>query len=169
MKKTLSIAIYSLLLTGIAITLSCGMPYTHSTTQEEIENAAKNFSYIVDGCLEGSASIAKEETKLCDCPEGGRIDENSETGTLTVSSCVSEDNLTFNGTFTRNEDNTIDMDMSEFGNCVDVSGTDVGIDPDTGCSGEFTMTCIEIGQTCVYSDPAEGADRCDVTCTPHTT
>lgn len=148
---------------------TCGSPYSHTTTKEEIEEAARDFGSIIDGCTASSSVSAKETTKLCDCPNGGYIDTDSETNTMTVIDCKSDDNKSFNGTFTRNDDGTIDASMSEFGDCANLSGTGVGIDPDTGCHGDVTMTCSDVGQTCTYADPAAGTTRCNVTCTPHTT
>lgn len=158
-----------LILPGVSFLLACGSPYTHTTTQAEIEAAASDFGAIVDDCMEIFDEMPAAETKSCNCPINGSVTLNTETREMTVSNCMSATNKVFNGTMTRHDDNSIDVNMSEFGNCNNVTGSDVGIDPDTRCGGEVTMTCVELGQTCTYSDPSAGSDRCSVACAAHRT
>jgi len=142
---------------------ACGSPYTHTTTQQEIQASASEFSAILDYCL-GHFDIIDEDTEHCSCPRGGDIVLDTGTGSMTVNNCTSVNNDIFDGSLVRNSDNSLNIHMDTFGRCYNVTGSGVGIDPDTSCGGALRMICANLGQTCTYSDAAAGSDRCTVTC-----
>lgn len=130
------------------------------TPAQEARLAGTAITEIVAAC---TASF--NEGQECDCPGGGTATLNQETSTVTMNACSTSGGTTFAGTAGYNDDNTMDLDFTQFGSCTSATGDSVRTDPLESCAGQMTAICSGTEVTCSFSPPtAESATICAITC-----
>lgn len=146
---------------GMFALAACGGSSSDGTAQDAINNSANGFGNIIDTILDNPGSCTAKTLLECPCPTSGTVDVDDATYDMTFNNCVS-DGLTYSGTVqTDATGSSVTVNMSQFGECTNVTGTITGADVDN-CSGTLTGTCAGETVTCTMDSTCE-------TCTINTT
>jgi len=127
-----------------------------STTQQMINNSVAAFNDLVnatDALLDGGQCPAKA---TWDCSAvcsnaGGTLDVDDVTQIATIANCQ-QDGMTFSGTVTALNEDDVDVDLTQAGECTTFDGTltDTGFDT-PNCSGIMNFKCNGATGTCNMS------------------
>ena len=144
---------------GVLVLAACGgSSDSGSTAQQAINNSAAAFGNIVDSIFDNPDACTVKAMLECPCPSSGTVDVNTDTDLLTFNSCVSN-GLNYSGTIqTDDTGSSITVNMSQFGECTNVTGTITGADVDN-CSGSLSGTCAGQTITCTM---ASDCDTCNI-------
>lgn len=156
MKKISVLMMAIVLVVFGACAMSCGGSSGSSTPSAAAEQAAENSldafvtlitSAAVLPCMTG-------EAENCDCPGGGSITTTATT--LTMDNCIAASGDTYDGSISSEDGETFDGNMSQFGECTNMTASSVVSD---ACSGTITGTCASETYTCTLTDGSN--DDCD--------
>jgi len=145
-----------------------GTPTCSGAPLVQAETSGDQFIALINECISNPLAqvVAKAQTTVCECPGGGDVTADEETGVATLNNCKTTDGFTFSGTMlfdTVTGEATVNL--STFACCTNVTGQNILIDQaSVGCAGVITGTCGGEQVTCTVQNPSTG-DVCDYFCT----
>jgi hypothetical protein len=137
---------------------SCGSSSSgggSDTAKAAAEDSFDGFGEVLDSddveaCWIGTATS-------CDCPGGGTLEVDADDGiAVTMDGCTSSDGLVYSGTLTMDDDYVINGNMAQFGECSNVTASNISGDD---CTGSSSGTCAGESYTCNLT--SDGDDGCD--------